>query len=502
MCWPVIENRRKIDPRAHERADCHLIPVSYTTAMPRPLVLHPDRLFPADPGVRALARALYQHVRALPIISPHGHTDPRWFATDAPFGDAVTLLLAPDHYLYRMLYSQGVSLDALGVSSRHGTPEYRPREAWRQFAARYTLFRGTPSALWLDQVFAEVFGLEVRLDADTADQYFDTIGAALATAPFRPRTLFDRFRIEVLATTESPTDTLEAHAAIRRSGWPGRVISTYRPDPVVDPEHEQFRVSLAQFGELTKQDVHSWSGYLQAHRLRRAAFAALGATASDHGHPTAATADLTGREAEALFEKILGGRFEPRDAELFRAQMLTEMARMSLDDGLVMQIHPGAYRNHNRALFDSHGRDKGADIPQRTEYVRALKPLLDRFGIDPRLTVIVFTLDESTYSRELAPLAGHYPALKLGPAWWFHDSPEGMRRFRECTTETAGFYNTVGFNDDTRAFLSIPARHDVARRVDCAFLARLVAEHRLCEDDAAETAVDLAYRLPKRAYRL
>ncbi|MGH8297575.1 MAG: glucuronate isomerase, partial [Steroidobacteraceae bacterium] len=302
--------------------------------------------------------------------------------------------------------------------------------------------------------------------------------------------------------TESPTDPLAAHEAIRRSGWPGRVISTYRPDPVVDPEHELFRDSLEELGRMTGQDVHSWRGYLQAHRLRRAAFIALGTTASDHGHPSAATADLAEPQAQALFGRIVSGRFNAQDAERFRAQMLTEMAAMSVDDGLVMQIHPGALRNHDRALYAQYGRDKGADIPQRTDYVHALKPLLDRFGNHPGLAVILFTLDESAYSRELAPLAGHYPALKLGPAWWFHDSPEGLRRFRERTTETAGFYNTVGFNDDTRAFLSIPARHDVARRIDCAFLARLVAEHRLVEDEAAETAVDLAYRLPKKAYRL
>jgi glucuronate isomerase len=470
--------------------------------MSRPLVLHPDRLFPADAGVRALARSLYAHVRDLPIISPHGHTDPAWFAYDEPFGDAVDLLLAPDHYLYRMLYSQGVPLDQLGVRTRRGAPAFEPRAAWRQFASHYGLFRGTPSALWLDQVFAEVFGLTVRLEAATADHYFDAIGAALASPAFRPRALFEKFNIEVLATTESPTDTLEAHQAIRTSGWRGRVISTYRPDPVVDPEHELFPDALEQLGSMTGQDVYSWRGYLEAHRSRRAAFAALGTTATDHGHPTAATADLSDSEAQALFGKVVAGRCTAPEAELFRAQMLTEMAKLSVDDAMVMQIHPGAFRNHNRALFESHGRDKGADIPQPTDYVRALKPLLDRFGNHPRLTVIVFTLDESAYSRELAPLAGHYPVLKLGPAWWFHDSPEGLRRFREQTTETAGFYNTVGFNDDTRAFLSIPARHDVARRVDCAFLARLVAEHRLAEDAAAETAVDLAYRLPKRAYRL
>ncbi len=470
--------------------------------MSRPLRLHPDRLFPAEPQVRSLARSLYAHVRDLPIVSPHGHTDPAWFAYDAPFGDAVDLLLAPDHYLYRMLFSQGVPLEQLGVRSRQGAPAHDPRQAWRQFASHYQLFRGTPSALWLDQVFAEVFGLTVHLEAATADLYFDAIGAALQTPAFRPRALFERFNIEVLATTESPTDSLEAHEAIRRSGWPGRVISTYRPDPVVDPEHELFKEALPRFGSITGRDVYSWHGYLEAHRDRRAAFAALGTTATDHGHPTAATADLSDRAAQALFGDIVADRFTPEQAELFRAQMLTEMAKLSLEDGLVMQIHPGAFRNHNRSLFESHGRDKGADIPQRTDYVRSLKPLLDRFGNDSRLSVIVFTLDETSYSRELAPLAGHYPVLKLGPAWWFHDSPEGLRRFREQTTETAGFYNTVGFNDDTRALLSIPARHDVARRVDCAFLARLVAEHRLEEDDAAAVAVDLAYKLPKQTYRL
>jgi glucuronate isomerase len=473
-----------------------------TSDMPKKLVLHADRLFPADPAVRAIARRLYGAVQDLPIISPHGHTDPAWFADNEHFGNAAELLLAPDHYLYRMLYSQGIPLASLGVPSRKGPSEANPREAWRLFARNFHLFRGTPSALWLSHVFSVVFGLEVVLEEKTADHYFDVIGAALCTEAFRPRALFERFNIEVLATTESPLDPLLQHRKIQESGWRGRVVTTYRPDVVVDPEHEQFRGALAQFGELTGQDVHSWGGYLNAHRLRRAEFARAGATATDHGHPTARTADLGQAECERLFARVLSGQFTPDEAELFRAQMLLEMARMSLDDGLVMQIHPGAFRNHNRWLFEQYGRDKGADVPMPTEYVNALKPLLDRFGNDARLSIILFTLDETTYSRELAPLAGHYPVLKLGPAWWFHDSPEGMLRIREQTTETAGFYNTVGFNDDTRAFLSIPARHDVARRVDCSFLARLVADHRLDEDDAARVAEDLAYRLPKAAYRL
>jgi glucuronate isomerase len=470
--------------------------------MTRPLRLHPDRLLPADPAVRDVARRLYAGVKDLPIVSPHGHTDPEWFATDAPFADATSLLLAPDHYIYRMLYSQGVPMEALAVPTRKGPSGADPRAAWRLFAQHQHLFRGTPSAIWLDHVFAEVFGFDVRLSGETADLCYDRIGELLATPAFRPRALFERFGIELLATTESPVDDLRHHKAIRESGWSGRVVTAYRPDPVVDPEHEEFWPSLERFGQMTGQDVSFWGGYLAAHRMRRAAFIAMGATSSDHGHPTAATADLSPLEAEALYHRIIDGVRSKEDAELFRAQMLTEMARMSLDDGLVLQIHPGSLRNHNAGVHRRFGRDKGADIPTRTDYVRALKPLLDRYGNEPDLTVIVFTLDETSYSRELAPLAGHYPALRLGPAWWFHDSPEGMRRFREQTTETAGFYNTVGFNDDTRAFLSIPARHDVARRCDCAFLARLVAEHRIGEEEAAETAVDLAYNLVKRAYKL
>ncbi|MBC2667315.1 glucuronate isomerase [Novosphingobium flavum] len=471
--------------------------------MPRPLELHPDRLFPADPTVRAIARELYGAVKDLPIVSPHGHTDPRWFAYDEPFGNATDLLLVPDHYVFRMLYSQGIALEELGLRN----PGVDPRAAWRLFAERYPLFRGTPSRIWLDWVFAEAFGIGVQLSAETSDLYFDTITAALATEAFRPRALFERFNIEVIATTESPLDRLEHHAAIRSSGWQGRVITAYRPDPVIDPDFVDdkgggFRANLAAFSELTGEDCLSWPGYLAAHRQRRAFFAAMGATSTDHGHPTARTADLSTAEAEALFRKVSAGDFTADDAELFRAQMLTEMAAMSLDDGLVMQIHPGAFRNHNAKVFARFGRDKGADIPSRTEYVQALKPLLDRFGNEKDLSVILFTLDESTYARELAPLAGHYPCLKLGPAWWFHDSPEGMKRFRAMTTETAGFYNTVGFNDDTRAFLSIPARHDLARRIDSGFLAGLVAEHRLEDWEAAELAQDLAYNLAKKAYKL
>ncbi|MGX5712608.1 glucuronate isomerase [Sphingopyxis terrae subsp. ummariensis] len=470
--------------------------------MTRPLSLHPDRLFPSDPVPRAIARRLYAEVADLPIISPHGHTDPSWFAGNAPFGNAAELLLHPDHYVFRMLYSQGIALDALGI----GNPDADPRESWRLFAQNYHLFRGTPSRMWMDWVFAEAFSFDVQFSSETSDHYYDRITEALATDAFRPRALFDRYRIEVIATTESPLDTLDHHRVIKdanvRGEWGGRVITAYRPDPVVDPEYEGFRDNLARFSQVSGEDAFSYAGYLAAHRNRRTFFASMGATSTDHGHPTAATADLSDPEAEALFARVTRADVSATDAELFRAHMLTVMAGMSRDDGLVMQIHPGALRNHNSWLFTHYGRDKGADIPTRTDYVRALRPLLARYGNEAGLTIILFTLDESSYARELAPLAGHYPALKLGPAWWFHDSPEGMRRFRAQTTETAGFYNGVGFNDDTRAFLSIPARHDVARRIDCGFLAALVAEHRMEEWEAAELAVDLSYNLAKAAYRL
>ncbi len=462
-------------------------------------LLHEDRLFPAEPATRQIARRLYAGIRDLPLLSPHGHTQAAWFARNEPFPDPATLFVQPDHYVHRMLYSQGIPLERLEIGAR---PMRDPRAVWRLFAEHYFLFRGTPTRLWLDFAFQELFGLEERLSGETADLYFDTIAEQLQTPAFRPRALYERFRLEVLATTDSPLDSLADHQAIRDSGWGGRVLPTFRPDPVVDPEFEGCSDNLRRLGEQTGEDTSTWPGYLQALRRERARFRALGATATDHGHPTAGTADLAPDEAARLYEAVYGGRSTPGQNELFRAQMLTEMAAMSLEDGMVMQLHPGAFRNHNAPLHARFGRDMGADIPMATEYVRALRPLLNRFGNEPGLTLILFTLDETTYSRELAPLAGHYPCLRLGPPWWFHDSPEGMLRFREQATETAGFYNTVGFNDDTRAFLSIPARHDVARRMDCAFLAKLVAEHRLGEDEASEVAHALTSDLVRKAYRL
>ena len=465
-------------------------------------MLNENRLFPADSAARSIAAELYGAVRALPILSPHGHTDPRWFACNEAFPDPTALLIQPDHYIFRMLYSQGISLESLGIEPVYGGAETDARKIWRIFAANYFLFRGTPTGLWFDYTLEKQFGLPQKLTARNADEYFDTIDRKLHTPEFLPRALFDEFNIEVLATTDSPLDPLEYHHQIQQSAWRGRVIPTFRPDPLIDAEHAGFLANLERLGEITGEDIGTYRGYLNALRNRRAFFKSIGATATDHGHPTAATADLDPTTAASLYGRILSGRSVPEEQEIFRAQMLTEMAGMSVDDGLTMQLHPGAVRNHNRVVYERFGRDKGADIPAATEYVRALRPLLDRYGNNSRLTLILFTLDETAYTRELAPLAGHYPALKLGPPWWFLDSPEGMMRFRELATETAGFYNTVGFNDDTRAFLSIPARHDMARRVDCAFLARLVAEHRLDLDEAHEVIQDLTVNLVRKAYKL
>jgi glucuronate isomerase len=462
-------------------------------------LLHEDRLFPADPDTRGIARRLYESIRDLPIVSPHGHTQAAWFAHNQPFPNPAKLFVQPDHYVYRMLYSQGVSLDDLEI----GVAEMKdPRRVWRIFAEHYYLFRGTPTRMWLDYAFEGLFGLSERLSAKTADLYYDTIDEKLSTPEFLPRALYERFRLEVLATTDSPLESLSDHEAIRDSGWKARIIPTFRPDSVVDPEFAGFRANIAKLGQISGEDTLSFRGYLQALRTARARFKELGGTATDHGHPTARTADLSSEEAALLFDLVLSGRADAAQRELFRAQMLTEMAGMSVADGLVMQIHPGSARNHNRQIFEKYGRDTGADIPTATDYVHGLRPLLDRYGNESGFTLILFTLDESTYSRELAPLAGHYPCLRLGPPWWFHDSREGMQRFRESVTETAGFYNTVGFNDDTRAFLSIPARHDVARRVDAAFLAKLVVEHRIDEDEAFDLAGELTDKLVRSAYKL
>ncbi|WP_433382912.1 glucuronate isomerase [Actinoplanes sp. CA-142083] len=465
-----------------------------------------DPTFAIDPRHAQVARELYATARDLPLISPHGHVDPRLLADDEPFPDPARLLIVPDHYVTRMLLSQGIPPDRLGVPRRDGGPvESDPRVIWRLLADNWHLFRGTPSRLWLERTFQTVFGVETPLRRDTADEVYDAIAARLAEPEFRPRALFERFGIEVLATTESPTDDLAQHAKLAADGWGGpggRVISTFRPDNVVDLDREDWRESIGRLGELAGEDTGNYAGYLAALQRRREAFIAAGTTCSDHGHPTARTSQIEKEDAAAIYERGLLGEATPADAETFRGHMLLEFARMSIDDGLVMQVHPGAVRDHNHRLYATHGKDVGGDIPQATDYVHALKPLLDTYGMDSRLRVVVYTLDEYTFSRELAPLAGGYPALYLGAPWWFLDTPDAMRRFREAVTDAAGFYNTAGFVDDTRAFCSIPVRHDVSRRVDAAYLASLVVQDRLPMDEAAETMADLAYHLPKRIFRL
>jgi glucuronate isomerase len=466
------------------------------------LVLHEDRFLDPDPSVRRIARALYERTRELPLICPHGHVDPRLLAEDAPFPEPTALLITPDHYIFRMLYSQGIPMEALGVPTQDGTPVERdPLKVWQLFAEHYYLFRGTPTGVWLDHELHDVFGIRERLDGSTARRVYDAIAEKLASPEFRPRALFERFNIEVLATTDAATDPLRHHQRIRESGWRGRVVPTFRPDAVFRIAAPGWRAELDALARLHGEPIEDYASLVDALAARRAFFRSLGATATDHAVVEPCTERLPDETADALFQRARRGEATPGDQRRFEAHMLMEMARQSTEDGLVMQLHPGALRDHNDRVAQRFGLDKGADIPVATEYTRNLRALLNAHGNDPRFTLILFTLDESTYSRELAPLAGHYPALRLGPPWWFHDSIEGMIRFRTRTTETAGIYNTAGFNDDTRAFCSIPARHDVARRVDANWLAGLVARHIVSEEDAGEMARALAYDLAKRTYR-
>lgn len=466
-------------------------------------MLHEDRFFDSDSAIRRVARTLYDETRRLPILSPHGHVDPRLFAADEPFQDPVGLIVTPDHYILRLLYANGVPLEALGILRRDGAAvETDPRRVWRLFAERYHLFRGTPTGAWLDHEFHDVFGVRTRLGPETAATIYDEIQEKLQSAEFRPRALYERFGIEVLATTDGASDTLEHHEAIRSSGWRGRVIPTFRPDAMFRIAERGWPAALEALGRAHDTCIEDYTGFVRALEQRRAFFKRLGATATDHAVSEPYTASLAPEEAERLFERARRGEATPGDQRRFEAHLLMEMARMSVADGLVMQLHAGALRDHNLALFERFGPDRGGDIPVATEFARNLRALLNAYGNDPRLTLVLFTLDESTYSRELAPLAGHYPAVRLGPPWWFHDSIEGMTRFRRRTTETAGIHKTAGFNDDTRALCSIPARHDLARRVDANFVAGLVARHVIDLDDARPMARALAYDLAKQTYRL
>ncbi len=451
--------------------------------------LNPDRFFDPDPSIRRVARALYEATRALPIVSPHGHVDPRILAENAPFPEPASLIVQPDHYILRLLYANGVPLEALLKAD--------PRRVWQLFAEHYYLFRATPTGAWLDYELHEVFGVRERLSGETAAQVYDQIVEKLGAPEFRPRALFERFDIEVLATTDAATDMLDHHCAIRESGWKGRVIPTFRPDAVFKIASPEWPAALDALG-----GARDYTSFVRVLTERRAYFKQLGATATDHAVLEPYTTLLPEEEAERLFQRACQRDVSPDDERRFTAHLLMEMARLSLADGLVMQIHAGALRDHNQPVFERFGRDMGGDIPVATEFTRNLRPLLNAYGNDPGFTLVLFTLDESTYSRELAPLAGHYPAVRLGPPWWFFDSMEGMRRFRERTTETAGIHKTAGFNDDTRAFCSIPARHDLARRIDANYLARLVARHVIDASDARPMARALAYDLAKQTYHL
>jgi glucuronate isomerase len=467
--------------------------------------LHEDRYFDSDSIVRRHARALYDETRALPIISPHGHVDAAILARNDPFPDPASLIVTPDHYILRVLYSRGVPLESLGVAPMDGMPpnaEKDPRKIWQTFADHWPLFRATPTRAWLEYELREVFGVKRDLDSGSAQQVYDAIAERLRSPEFRPRALFKRFNIEVLATTDAASDTLEHHKALRTADLGGRVIPAFRPDALFRIASPLWSAELERLGRAGNAAIGSYSDLVKALARRRAEFKAMGATATDHAVFVPRTERLEDAEAERLFAQALRGAATEDDQSRFEAHLLMEMARMSVDDGLVMQLHAGALRDHNEPVHRRFGADRGGDIPVATEFTRNLRPLLNAYGNDARFRLIVFTLDESTYSRELAPLAGHYPAVLLGAPWWFHDSIEGMTRFRRQTTETAGIENTAGFTDDTRAFCSIPARHDLARRVDANYLGGLVARHVIDTADASEMAKALAYDLAKRAYHL
>ena len=461
-------------------------------------------LFDPGPAQRELAHRIYATAAGLPIVSPHGHVDPTLFVDEnGSFGSPAELLIVPDHYVFRMLYSQGIKLEVLGVPRLDGVPvEKDGRKIWQIFADHFRLFRGTPSGVWLTQELRQVFGVQQPLTGANAQEVYDQIEACLASPEFKPRRLFERFNIEVMCTTDPAWDRLEAHQAIRASGWSGKIQPTFRPDEVVNLDTSGWLGNIEKLSRASGVLVTSYGRFIQALEVQRAHFKSLGATATDHAALTPATQPLSPHEAEAIFQRALKNELHPDDAERFTAHMLVEMARMSIEDGLVMQLHPGVLRNHNPAIFDGFGLDKGADIPLATEFTRNLLPLLQRYGNDPRLRIILFALDETTYTRELAPLAGQYPAVLIGPPWWFHDSPNGMRRYFDRVIETAGLYNTAGFNDDTRAFPSIPARHDVWRRVSANWLAGQLLHGIITEEEAVDMMADLAVGLARKAYRL
>jgi len=469
----------------------------------RPLHLHKDRYFDPNPAVRRIGRQLYENTKDLPIVGPHGHVPPRLLAEDEPFPEPASLIIKPDHYVFRLLYSQGVAMEDLGIPPEDGTPvETDPRAIWQRFAEHYYLFEGTPTGAWLDYEFYHVFDIREKLTGENAQRIYDQIHEKLQQPNFRPRALFERFDIEVLTTTDPAHSALEHHHTLREDGWDQRVRPCFRPDAVFSIADDEWANHLHALEDAAGRSIHDYATLIEVLEDRRAFFKKMGATSTDHGVYSPRTRRLSDRKAEKLFQKALRDEATVEDERDFESHMLMEMARMSVDDGLVMQIHPGSFRDHNQSIRERFGRNVGGDIPVRTEYTKNLEAVLNAYGNHPDFRLVVFTLDESTYSRELAPLAGHYPALRLGPPWWFHDSIEGMMRYRKRVTETASIYNTAGFNDDTRAFCSIPARHDLCRRIDANYLARLVARHQVDLEEAHRMAHALAYGLVKETYRL
>lgn len=468
--------------------------------------IHPaeDRYFDPDPGQREMALDLYRSLAGLPLVCPHGHVDPYLFSDpDYSFGSPAELLIIPDHYVFRMLYSQGIPLEDLGVPRIDGgAVETDHRKIWQIFADNLYLFRGTPSGMWLQDELYFVFGIQEKLSGENAQAIYDEIDAKLNSPEFSPRALFQQFNIEVLCTTDAATDTLEQHQAIRASEWNGRVLPTFRPDNVVNLQTPGWQEHIDALSEASGIDISDYHTYIEALENRRTYFKENGATATDHAALGADMERLDDAVAETIFYRARKGTAGLEDQKRFGGHMLMEMARMSIEDGLVMQLHVGSFRNHNAQIFERFGPDKGADIPITAEFTRSLRPLLSAYGNDPRLTLILFNLDETTYARELAPLAGHYPAVKLGPPWWFHDSLNGIYRYFDQVMETAGIYNTAGFNDDTRAYPSIPARHDVWRRASANWVAGLTVRGIVDETDAYEMVRALAYDLAKDAYKL
>lgn len=471
-------------------------------AVTTPLVVHPDRLLPADPAMRAIARRLYESVRELPIISPHGHLRAELLLQNELLPDPAAVLITPDHYVTRLLHAAGTPLAELGLGADR-LAESQARRAWWLLCSQWDVFRGTPVRYWLECQLAQIFNVTLRPSADSADAIFDQIAECLAKDAFRPRALLESFGVEVLATTDDPADDLAAHAALAAdTSFRPRVVPAFRPDRYLEPAMPGWRAAVDDLGAVAGEDVGDYAGYLRALTARRRHFIARGATSADHSHLDVRADPLPAADAARIYRDARQGAATATELLSFRRNMLFEMARMSAEDGLVMTLHPAIRRDHHRPTAARFGPDTGHDIPVAAEFTNALQPVLEKFGTAAGFHLVLFTADESVFSREIAPLAGFYPAVFAGAPWWFLDAPDAINRYRAAVTETAGFSRTSGFIDDTRALCSIKVRHDMARRLDSGYLARLVAEHRLPEDEAASTLTELVTVNPRRTFKL